>query len=130
MTEKERLEKEIDDIRNANKADTQYQLFRGKNLKDTDFSGQNLIGCNFREANLRGCNFTGALLHYANFKDADITGAIFDENTKVSMSAWLVAGETDHRVSGHPVSLSKVDKTTLAPGEDEIRKKYEELMKL
>ena len=135
----ETLENEIESIEAANRADTQYQLFRGQDLEGRDFSGQDLTGCNFREANLKNCDFTGAILHYANFKDADVTGATFDANTKTSFSAWLVRVPVALKQHGAKITSNKrsignmlldvlkVDDKTAPAGEAEIQTKHEEM---
>jgi hypothetical protein len=106
-----------------------YENFRKQDLTGTDFSGQDLTGANFREANLQKCDFRGAILHYANFKDADVTGAIFDKNTKTSFSAWLVRIPNNSGVQFETTSegmniapgaigLDEVDDTTPPPSDE------------
>ncbi len=123
----ENLMEEIDVIDRSNKAPTQYQNFRGKDMSGTDFSNQDRTGCNFREANLDGCNFSGTTLHYANFKDATTNNVIFDAGTKTFLSVWLVdapAKSKNHRASN---MVLVTDNITLPNGKAEIDKKEKEI---
>ena len=85
----EEIELEIAEIKADHVATTQYNLYRGQNLDEQDFSGQDLTGCNFRDCSLFDANFEDAILHFANFKGSNMTDVKVNFGTKTFDTPWV-----------------------------------------
>ncbi len=64
-------------------ADLRYSNLKGADLRNANFRSANLEGVNFDYANLENVDFDGANLDGARLKGAIVTGAFFDQNSKL-----------------------------------------------
>ena len=97
--------------------DLSYKNFMNKDMSGYDFSNTNLMGCNFRDSILVGCNFSGSLLHFSNFKGADVSKAIFNKDTKASMTPWY-NDKTAIKGIDTAIGVNLVDTLTPPPEDD------------